>query len=75
MNKMCNKNISEGKYEKLRNYLFRMKEFNEIVLEKGLFTLVKGQFCLIKRYLGDKEWQMEIEYPLIRSFFDTFDSN
>ena len=41
-----------------------MKEFNEIILGKGLFTSVKGQLCLT-----DQEGQVEIEYPPHRKFF------
>ena len=39
-----------------------MKEFNEIVLGKGLFTSVKGQLCLTKGHLGNQEGQVKIEY-------------
>ena len=46
-----------------------MKEFNEIILGKGLFTSVKGQLCLTKEHLGDQEGQVEIEYPPHRKFF------
>lgn len=51
MSKICHKNISKRKSEKPRNYLFKMKKINEIVPEKGLFTSVKGRFCLTKKAL------------------------
>ena len=38
MCEVCDKNISKEKYEKLRNYLFKMKKLNEIVLQKGLLA-------------------------------------
>ena len=34
MYEIRDKNISDEKYEKLRNYLFKMKELNGVVLEK-----------------------------------------
>ena len=45
MCEICDENISKEKYKKTRNYLFKMKELNEIVLEKGkvLFPSIKGK--------------------------------
>ena len=49
----CDKNISKGKYEKLRNYLFQMKELNGVVLGKGLFVTIEGQLSLTKGHMSD----------------------
>ena len=51
-----------------------MKELNEIVLGKGLFTSIKGQLCLTTGHLDYREGQMEVT-PLSEVVFDTFDSN
>ena len=56
------------KYEKLRNYLLKMKELNEIILRKGLFAWVKRKLYLTKGHLSNQEGQVEFEYPLIGSF-------
>ena len=32
---MCDKNISNKKHEKLRNYLSKMKDLNQSILGKG----------------------------------------
>ena len=53
MCKICDKSISERNYGKLRNYLFKMKELNGIVLGKVLFVSIKEQLFLIKWHLGD----------------------
>ena len=55
---ICDKNISKEKYEKLRNYLFKMKELNKIVLGKGLFASIKGKLCLTKGHLSNQEEQV-----------------
>ena len=34
MCEICDNNTSKEKYEKLRNYLFKMKELSEIALRK-----------------------------------------
>ena len=39
---MRNKWYKNEKYEKLRNYLTKMKELNHVILVKGLFVSVKG---------------------------------
>ena len=53
MCKICDKSISERNCGKLRNYLFKMKELNGIVLGKGLFVSIKEQLFFIKGHLGD----------------------
>ena len=40
-----------------------MKEFNQIVLRKGLFASVEGKLCLTKEHLANQEGQVEVEYP------------
>ena len=55
---MCeiwDKNISNTKNEKLRIYLFKMKEFSQIVFEKGLFVSIKRHLCLTKGHLANPE--------------------
>ena len=49
---ICDKNISKEKYEKLRKYLFKIKEFNENILGKGFITTKKRGTLLDKRALG-----------------------
>ena len=61
MCEISDKNISKGKYEKLRSYLLKMKELNGIVLGKGVLVSVKGQLSLTKGHLGDQEGLVEIE--------------
>ena len=39
----CEKNISSKKQAKLRNYISKTKEMDQIVLQKGLFTSIKEQ--------------------------------
>ena len=51
-------------YEKLRNYLSKIKELNQIVLQKGLFTSVKEHLCLIKGHLENREGQVEANRKL-----------
>ena len=63
MCKICEKNISNKKNEKLRNYFFKMKEFNKIALGKGLFHSMKGRLCLTKGQLANPEGQVEIKSP------------
>ena len=46
------KNISKEKYEKLRKYLLKTKEFNENILGKGFITSIKGGTLFGKRALG-----------------------
>ena len=75
MCEICDKNISKEKYDKLRKYLFKLKELNEIVIGKWLFASIKGQLCLIKGRLGNQEGHVEVEYPPHWKLFSTFDSN
>ena len=56
-------NISKEKYEKLINYVFEMKELNEIALGKGLFAPIKGQRCTRKGHLGNQERHVKVKYP------------
>ena len=38
-----------------------MKELDQIVLQKGLFALIKGHLCLTKGHLGiqkDRWWEV-----------------
>ena len=65
MYKIFDKNISEEKYVKLRNYLFKMKE---LILGKGLFISIKWQLSFTKGHLGDQEGKVE-NIPIIRSCF------
>ena len=73
--KIFDKNISDKKHEKLRNYLFKMKKFNQIVLGKGLFVSIKGHLCLTKRHLANPKGQVKIEFLSSEIVLDTFDSN
>ena len=59
----CEKNISNRNYSKLRNYLFKMKELDQIILQGGLFTSNKGHFCLAKGYFDNPERQIEVAFP------------
>ena len=45
------------------NYLSKMRKLDQIVLQKGLFTLIKGHLCLTKRSLDNLERPVEIESP------------
>ena len=56
------KNISNKKYAKLRNYLSKIKELYKIVLQKGLFAS-------IKEHLANPKGQVEVEFHLIGSNF------
>ena len=46
MCKIRNKDVSNKKKEKLKSYLFKMKEFTQIVLGKGLFVSIKGHLFI-----------------------------
>ena len=69
MGEECDNYISNENYEKLRNYLSKLKELNQIVLQKELFASIKGHLYLIKEYLDNPEGQVEVELPLIGSYF------
>ena len=45
------------------NYLSKMKELDQIVLQKGLFTSIKGHLCLTKGHLDNPKGQVEVESP------------
>ena len=49
------KNILNKNYTKLTNYLSKMKELDQIALQKGLFASIKGHFCLTKGHLDNTE--------------------
>ena len=40
------KDISKKNYAKLMGHLFKMKELEQIVLQKRFFTSIKGHLCL-----------------------------
>ena len=47
--------------------IFKIKEFNEIILEKGFFSLIKMELCLTKEHVVNQG--VKIEYPFIRICF------
>ena len=51
----CDKNISNGNYAKLRNYLSKMEKFDQIITQKGFLVSIKGHFCLTKGHLDNPE--------------------
>ena len=61
----------QKKYEKLRSHLLKIKELNEVVLEKWLFASIKGKVCLTIGHLGNRVGHLEVEYPLHRELFLT----
>ena len=67
--------LQTKKNEKLRNYLFKTKEFSQIVLGKELFVSIKGHLRLTKGHLANPEGQVEIKAPSLDFIFDTVDSN
>ena len=75
MCKISDNNISNKKYEKLRNYLFKIKEFSQTVLGKGLYVSIKGYLCLTRGHLANPEGQVEIKFPSLEVIADTFESN
>ena len=40
-----------------------MKELNQNILGKGLFTAIKWHHCLTKEHLGNPEGPVEVESP------------
>ena len=46
-----------------------MKELGQIVLQEGLFTSIEGHLYLTKGHLDNPEGQVEVESPLIGSYF------
>ena len=57
------------------NKLFKMRQFSQIFLGKGLFVLIKGDFFLTKGHLANLEGQVEIKSTPSEVIFDTIDSN
>ena len=55
MCEICDKNISNKKYEKLRNYWSKVKELNHFVVGKGLFALVKEHLFFTKGHSDNPE--------------------
>ena len=46
-----------------RPLLSKMKELNQNILGKGLFTAIKKHLCLTKGYLDNPEGPVEVESP------------
>ena len=63
------KNISNENYAKLMNYFSKMKELDQIVLSKEHSASIKEHRCLTRGHLGNPEGQVEVESPLIESYF------
>ena len=57
------------------DFFFNEKNIIKTVLGKGLSASIKEYLCLRKGHLDKPEGQVEVESSLIRSCFDTFDSN
>ena len=55
----------------MQNYLFKMKELDQIALQEGLLTSIKGHLCLTKGHLDNPEGQVKVESPppIIGSYF------
>ena len=51
------------------NYLSKMKELDQIVLSKEHSASIKEHRCLTRGHLGNPEGQVEVESPLIESYF------
>ena len=62
-------NISNQNYVKLMNFVSKMEELDQIVLQTGLFASIKGHLCLTKGHLDHPEGHPEVESALIRSYF------
>ena len=45
-----------------------MKELNQVVLRKGLLTLIEQPLRLTKEHLDNPERQVEVESPLSENF-------
>ena len=45
-----------------------MKELNQNILGKGLFTSIKKHLCLTKEYLDNPEGAVEVESPKSECF-------
>lgn len=51
------------------SYLFRIKKKLNTSWKRALSLHETAPFCLTKGHLDDPEGQVEVESPLIRSFF------
>ena len=69
MCEICDKNTSNEKYEKLINYVFKMKELNKIAFGKELFASIKGQRCFTKGQLGNQEGHVKPKHPPYQKLF------
>lgn len=58
--RICERNISSKKYEKLQNCVYLKQELNRFVLGKGLFTSIKGHHSLTKRQVDNPEGQVKV---------------
>ena len=58
--RICERNISSKKYEKLQNCVYLKQELNRFVLGKGLFTSIKGHLSLTKRQVDNPEGQVKV---------------
>ena len=67
MCKICDENISDENKEKLRNCLFKRKNWMKLFLKKS--SSIVGHLCLIKRHLDYPEGQVEVESLLTGSCF------
>ena len=67
----CGKYVITIFQKKKKIKLFKMKELNEIVLRKRLFTSIIWQLCLTKAQLSYHKGHMEVEYTLHWKLFLT----
>ena len=56
----CYKNTSNKNYVKLINCLSKMKELDQIVLQKVLFISIKRHLCLTKEQLDNAERHLQV---------------
>ena len=61
--------MSKENYAKLRNYFSKIKELDQIAVQERLFASIKGHLCLRKGHLDNPEGQVDVESPLIGSYF------
>ena len=55
--------MSNKNYAKLIHYSSKMKELDQIVLQKGLFASIKGHLCMTKGHLDNPEGQVKVASP------------
>ena len=53
-------------------YLSKMKELDQIVLQKGLLASIKGHFCLTKRHLTIQKGRWRFNSPNQKLFLISF---